>query len=85
MELREIESFPVDHTKLDRGRYLSRVDGDIIAYDIRRENLNSAPVPGNGVLHTLEHPFAAYVRNPERPDSIIYLRPTGCRTGTRAD
>lgn len=35
MELKQIASFAVDHTKLVEGMYTSRVDGDVTTYDIR--------------------------------------------------
>ena len=33
--MERIASFCVDHTKLDRGMYLSRQDGDVLTWDIR--------------------------------------------------
>ena len=32
--MERIASFCVDHTKLDRGMYLSRQDGDVLTWDI---------------------------------------------------
>ena len=81
MELQQIKSFSVDHTKLDRGMYISRIDGDVITYDIRMKKPNSEPVLENGALHTIEHLFATYVRSTPESDKIIYFGPMGCRTG----
>lgn len=81
MELKKIESFQVDHTKLDRGMYLSRVDGDVVTYDIRMKKPNSEPVLENAALHTIEHLFATYVRSSDQSDHVIYFGPMGCRTG----
>ena len=81
MELRKIQSFRIDHTRLERGMYISRVDGDITTYDIRMKKPNSEPVLENGALHTIEHLFATYVRSSEYSDHIIYFGPMGCRTG----
>ena len=36
--MERIASFCVDHTKLDRGMYLSRQDGDVLTWDIRMKN-----------------------------------------------
>ena len=33
--MERIASFCVDHTKLDRGMYLSRQDGDVLTWDDR--------------------------------------------------
>ena len=33
--MKTIASFTVDHDKLEKGMYVSRVDGDVITYDIR--------------------------------------------------
>ena len=38
--MERIASFCVDHTKLDRGMYLSRQDGDVLTWDIRMKRPN---------------------------------------------
>ena len=81
MELKPIASFQVDHTKLTEGMYISRVDGDVVTYDIRMVKPNCPPYLPNGVLHTLEHLFATYARNSEYTEHVIYFGPMGCRTG----
>lgn len=40
--LKRIASFCVDHDQLDRGMYISRIDGDVITYDIRMKNPTAA-------------------------------------------
>lgn len=80
-EMERIESFNVDHTKLMRGMYISRIDGDVITYDIRTRRPNVEDVMENGAIHTVEHLFATFVRNSELKDNIIYFGPMGCRTG----
>lgn len=79
--MEKIASFTVDHTKLDTGLYISRIDGDIVTYDIRMKKPNSEPVLENGVIHTIEHLAATYLRNSNFKDNIIYFGPMGCRTG----
>lgn len=79
--MKRIASFEVDHTKLERGMYTSRIDGDITTYDIRMRKPNSEPVMDNASIHTIEHLFATFVRNSEFSNEIIYFGPMGCRTG----
>ena len=38
--MKRITSFTVDHTKLQKGMYTSRVDGDVVTYDIRMKRPN---------------------------------------------
>lgn len=79
--MERIASFCVDHTKLEKGVYVSRIDGDITTYDIRMRKPNVEEVLDNGAIHTIEHLFATYARNCEYKDSVIYFGPMGCRTG----
>ena len=79
--MEKIASFTVDHTKLLRGMYISRIDGDVVTYDIRTRRPNVEEVMENGAIHTVEHLFATFVRNSEFKDNIIYFGPMGCRTG----
>ncbi len=80
-KMEKIASFTVDHTVLERGMYISRIDGDVVTYDIRTRKPNVEEVMENGAIHTLEHLFATFVRNSEFKDNIIYFGPMGCRTG----
>ncbi len=43
--MERIASFCVDHTKLDRGMYLSRQDGDVLTWDIRMKKAQSGRLP----------------------------------------
>lgn len=79
--MNRIASFCVDHTKLEPGVYISRVDGDIVTYDIRMRKPNIPPFLPNPTLHTFEHLFATFARNSAFSDHIIYFGPMGCRTG----
>ena len=79
--MQRIASFCVDHTKLDKGVYVSRIDGDITTYDIRMKKPNVEEVLQNDAIHTIEHLFATYARNCEYKDAVIYFGPMGCRTG----
>ena len=79
--MQKIKSFEIDHTKLDVGMYISRIDGDIVTYDIRMVKPNTPPFLENAGLHTFEHLFATYVRNSEFSNNIVYVGPMGCRTG----
>ncbi|MGI6745819.1 MAG: S-ribosylhomocysteine lyase [Firmicutes bacterium ADurb.Bin300] len=79
--MEKIESFKINHTSLKRGMYISRLDGDIVTYDLRMRLPNIEPVMDNAAIHTIEHLFATFVRNSEHKDNIIYFGPMGCRTG----
>ncbi len=81
MEMKTIASFQVDHTCLDRGMYLSRVDGDVMTYDLRFVRPNTPPFLEVPAIHTIEHLFATYVRSSPLADRVIYFGPMGCRTG----
>ncbi len=79
--MKKIASFTVDHDKLEKGMYISRIDGDAVTYDIRMKKPNGGDYLSNGALHTFEHLFATYARNSAFSDSVIYVGPMGCRTG----
>lgn len=79
--MERIASFTVNHDKLKKGIYISRIDGDVITYDIRMKIPNGGDYLENGELHTIEHLFATYARNSEYGNSVIYVGPMGCRTG----
>lgn len=79
--MERIASFEVDHNKLQRGIYTSRVYGDIVTYDIRMKLPNSGNYLNNPAMHTIEHIVATFVRNSRYKDRIIYFGPMGCRTG----
>ena len=79
--MEKIASFTVDHDRLEKGMYISRVDGDVITYDIRMKKPNGGDYLGYAELHTFEHLFATYARNSIYRDSVVYVGPMGCRTG----
>jgi LuxS protein involved in autoinducer AI2 synthesis len=76
-----IASFCVNHNTLLPGIYVSRVDDDIVTYDIRMRKPNISPFLANPAMHTIEHLFATYARNSVFKDHVIYFGPMGCRTG----
>lgn len=85
--MEKIASFTINHLKLLRGIYVSRVDtlpnGDVITtFDIRMKQPNREPAVSQSALHTIEHLAATYLRNqPEWKDKVIYWGPMGCCTG----
>lgn len=81
MELKKIASFEVNHNTLKQGIYISRIDGDVVTYDIRLKKPNGGDYLKNGAMHTAEHIIATFVRSSEHSDKIIYFGPMGCRTG----
>jgi S-ribosylhomocysteine lyase len=79
--MKKIASFTVNHDTLEKGVYISRIDGDAVTYDIRMKKPNNGSFISPKSLHTIEHLLATYVRNSEYSDSIIYAGPMGCRSG----
>ncbi|MBE6728681.1 MAG: S-ribosylhomocysteine lyase [Ruminococcaceae bacterium] len=76
-----ISSFKVNHNTLEKGMYVSRIDGDVITYDVRMKKPNGGDYLPYDAMHTFEHLFATYARNSTFKDSVIYVGPMGCRTG----
>ncbi len=79
--MEKIASFTVNHDRLEKGMYVSRVDGEVVTYDIRMKKPNGGDYLGYAELHTFEHLFATYARNSAYKDSVVYVGPMGCRTG----
>ena len=79
--MKKIASFTVDHTVLEPGIYVSRIDGDITTYDLRTRKPNGTEFMDNSTMHTFEHMFATLVRNSSISDDVIYFGPMGCQTG----
>ena len=79
--MKRITSFCVDHDKIKKGIYISRIDGDITTYDLRTRIPNAGDYMDNVTMHSVEHMFATYVRNSAIGDRVIYFGPMGCRTG----
>ena len=52
--MEKIRSFQVDHRKLDRGMYISRIDGDVVTYDLRFKKPNTGDVLDDVTVHTIE-------------------------------
>ena len=81
--MKKIASFTINHDILEKGMYTSRIDGDVVTYDIRMKKPNNAEndyLPP-AAAHTFEHLFATYVRNTEYSSDIVYVGPMGCMTG----
>lgn len=79
--MKTIASFNINHDLLDVGMYTSRVDGDVVTYDVRMKKPNAGEYLEDSGLHTFEHLFATFARNSEYSDSVVYVGPMGCRTG----
>ncbi|MBQ9802503.1 MAG: S-ribosylhomocysteine lyase [Clostridia bacterium] len=79
--MKPIASFTVDHDKITPGMYISRIDGDIITFDLRTRKPNSGSYMDNRTMHSVEHMLATYLRNGEIGGHVIYFGPMGCQTG----
>lgn len=53
--MNKIASFTVNHDLLEKGMYISRIDGDIVTYDIRMKKPNGGDYLENAALHAFEH------------------------------
>ncbi len=78
---KQIKSFQVDHDYIIPGIYVSRIDGDVVTYDLRTRKPNNNDFMDNVTMHTVEHMFATFVRFSDFGENIIYFGPMGCRTG----
>lgn len=81
MEPKKIASFTIDHNKLSPGIYISRIDGDIVTYDLRTRKPNMGDYMDNITMHSVEHMIATYIRSSNIGEDIIYFGPMGCQTG----
>ena len=79
--MKKIASFTINHDTLEKGMYISRIDGDVVTYDIRMKKPNGGDYFAMAAAHTLEHLFATYARNSKHGEKIVYVGPMGCRTG----
>lgn len=84
--MKKIPSFTIDHTRLNRGIYVSRKDfvaNEVITtFDVRMKLPNREPALHQGAIHTIEHLAATFLRNhPVWKDRIVYWGPMGCLTG----
>ena len=84
--MEKIQSFTIDHIKLQPGLYVSRLDKvgaeTVTTFDLRFTSPNEEPVLNTAEVHTIEHLAATYLRNePEWKEKVLYFGPMGCRTG----
>ena len=79
--MRKIASFTVNHDLLEKGMYVSRIDGDVVTYDIRMKKPNGGDYLSPDGMHTFEHLFATFARNSRFLGEVLYVGPMGCRTG----
>ena len=61
--MQKIASFTINHDTLKKGMYISRIDGDVVTYDIRMKLPNGGDYLSTGAAHTFEHLFATFARN----------------------
>jgi len=85
MTLNKIESFKVDHIRLQKGLYVSRVDhigSEVLTtFDLRMKKANTELLD-NKAIHSLEHLIATFVRNDtEFVSRVVYFGPMGCLMG----
>ena len=83
--MEKIASFRIDHEKLMSGLYVSRKDTcggvTVTTFDLRLTAPNREPPMSTGVMHTIEHLGATFLRSSESRGDVVYFGPMGCRTG----
>ncbi len=85
--MQQVSSFEVDHDRLLRGVYISRIDSvgveKVTTFDLRMKLPNQEEVLTNGGIHTIEHLMAVYLRTQagDFSEDVLYVGPMGCRTG----
>ncbi len=84
--MEKIASFQIDHLRLKRGLYVSRIDcfgtAVLTTFDLRLSEPNNEPVLDVPAIHTLEHLGATFLRShPQWGAKTVYFGPMGCRTG----
>ena len=84
--MNKIPSFTIDHIRLKRGVYVSRIDSVgvdfVTTFDVRMKEPNREPALSPSAIHTIEHLAATFLRNhAEWSDRIVYWGPMGCLTG----
>lgn len=79
--MERIKSFDINHNLLEPGFYISRVDGDVITYDLRTRKPNMGDYMSNLAMHSFEHMMATFARNSAVKDQVVYFGPMGCQTG----
>lgn len=84
--MKKIPSFTIDHIRLKRGVYVSRIDSVgadfVTTFDVRMKEPNREPALSPSAIHTIEHLAATFLRNhAEWSDRIVYWGPMGCQTG----
>ena len=57
--MKQIASFTIDHDLLEKGMYVSRIDGDVITYDIRMKKRLCRPhgLPDRILFSSARHRF----------------------------
>jgi len=81
VEIKKIASFSADHDIITAGMYISRIDGDVITYDLRTRKPNGGDYMDTLTIHSVEHMLATFMRNGEIGSEVVYFGPMGCRTG----
>ncbi len=83
--MEKIASFTIDHDKLLSGLYVSRKDSrdgvTVTTFDLRLTAPNREPPMSTGIMHTIEHIGATFLRSSESGGDVVYFGPMGCRTG----
>ena len=79
--MKRITRFTVDHDTITPGFYISRIDCDVITFDLRTRTPNAGDYMDHLTMHSVEHVLATLLRNSPDSERVIYFGPMGCQTG----
>ena len=64
--MKTIASFTVNHDTLKEGMYVSRIDGDVVTYDIRMK------LPNGGDYLPTPPPTPSSISSPPMPATVVF-------------
>ena len=76
--MNKIASFCINHDNLHQGMYLSRINEDVLNYDLRMKKTNSDDYLDQAGLHTLEYLYTTYMHNGSVQDHVFNMEQMGC-------
>lgn len=67
--MNKIASLCINHDILYQSFYLSKIDGDVITYDLRMKKTNNDDYSDQALLHTSKHLFATFIRSKQQDNT----------------
>lgn len=67
--MNKIASLCINHDILYQSFYLSKIDGDVITYDLQMKKTNNDDYSDQAVLHTSKHLYATFIRSKQQDNT----------------